>query len=51
MCTRGRLSSLLDKGQYELNFGKLIEIHKAKSKGERKFGQSGGGDTCAKALG
>lgn len=42
MCDRGPLSSLPEKGQYELNFGKLIDIHKAKSKDKSKFGQSRG---------
>lgn len=35
----------------ELNFRKLIEISKAKSKGEREFRERGEGEACARALG
>lgn len=47
-CSRGTLSSLPEQGQFELNFGKLTEISKAKTKSERKFGESRGKEACAK---
>ena len=45
------MGELTEQRQFDLKFGKIIEISKAKSKGERKFGEKREEELCSRALG
>ena len=45
------VGELIEQRQFYLKFGKIIEISKAKSKGERKFGEKREEELCSRALG
>ena len=45
------VDKLTEQRQFDLKFGKIIEISKAKSKGERKFGEKREEEVCSRAVG
>ena len=47
-CAVGKLTK---QTQFDLKFGKIIEISKAKSKGKRKFGEKREEEVSSRALG